>query len=177
MELLAPGLLCWWPSYANGVLRSRGGDSRMGGGGAMRVGLVQGSATRLGRPAPARAFYTSALFRLATAYAAATYAAWAILSSRHGLLRPEEIVEADEGTLAGRSGPERALWARGVATRLWADYGLGTEFYIHAGAAYYEPLARAIGRKWVYVPVRGLRVDEQRDWYAAQASGSGDGSM
>jgi Family of unknown function (DUF6884) len=140
----------------------------------MRVGLVQGSMTTRRQPAPARAFYAAALFRAAAAYAEATYDAWAILSARHGLVRPDEVLADDDGTLSGRSGPERARWARMVATRLWAVYGLGTAFHIHAGAAYYEPLARAIGPKWVYVPLRGLRVDEQLEWYAAQRVGPGD---
>jgi hypothetical protein len=137
---------------------------------------VQGSATTLRRaaPVPARAFYTAALFRAAAAYAAATYDAWAILSPRHGLLRPEALVAGDDGSLAMGSGPERAAWARAVATRLWAAHGLGTEFYLHAGAAYCAPLSRALGPRWVYVPLRGFRMEEQLAWYAAQGHGCGD---
>ena len=43
------------------------------------------------------------------------------------------------------------------------------------GAAFSAPLARAIGPKWVFVPLRGLRVGEQLEGYAARGSGPGSG--
>lgn len=58
-----------------------------------RIGLVGCASQKLKRPAPARELYVSQLFRKAAAYAEATCDVWYILSAKHGLVRPDTVLE------------------------------------------------------------------------------------
>jgi hypothetical protein len=58
-----------------------------------RIGLVGCASAKLSRPAPARELYTSQLFRKASAYAEATCERWFILSAKHGLVAPDQVLE------------------------------------------------------------------------------------
>lgn len=59
----------------------------------MKVGLVGCVKSKRGTAAPARDLYTSALFRGRRRYVELTCDRWFILSARHGLVEPEEILE------------------------------------------------------------------------------------
>ncbi|MBT2549736.1 hypothetical protein J7I85_15680 [Arthrobacter sp. ISL-65] len=58
-----------------------------------RVGLVACASQKLQRPAPARDIYVSQLFRKASAYAEKTWDRWYVLSAKHGLVRPDTVLE------------------------------------------------------------------------------------
>lgn len=137
------------------------------------VGLVACGASKLDHPAPAAQLYTSQLFRSASAYAARTYDAWYVISARHHLVAPTtELAPYDQalpqrGDMAGRS-----AWGLVVVQRLiLAEPDQPLQVWLHAGANYCHPIARAVKAldvpgwelRW---PMRGLFVGQQLRWYA-----------
>jgi hypothetical protein len=121
---------------------------------------------------PAADVYTSALWAKRRAYAERTApGAWAILSARHGLLRPDEPIAPYDATLAERSPLQRSGWAHQVA-RAVLDHGPGhaLRVEVHAGELYWRGLAAELERAGVEValPVRGLAIGQQLAWYRQQ---------
>jgi hypothetical protein len=138
-----------------------------------RVGLVACSAGKLDHAAPARDLYTSQLFRKAAAYADATCDRWYILSAKHGLLAPEDVVEPyDERLPRNPRSADVRRWAIGVRAAL--DYVLadvpGATLVVLAGEAYRVPLA---GAPWpLEVPMAGLGIGQQLGYLTRQLAGA-----
>lgn len=131
------------------------------------IGLVGCSRLKLPHAAPAGELYVSPLFRLASRYCAATCACWFVLSARHGLLPPEQVIAPYDLTLhrVGRAG--RKAWADRVVGQL-RRRGLldaGHRFLLHAGSVYADPLAERIGAEQ---PLRGLGIGQRLAWYHRQ---------
>lgn len=84
------------------------------------VGLVGCASQKLQRRAPAREHYVSQLFKKASAYAELTCDRWYILSAKHGLVRPDEIIEPYDMRLGtnDRTSPPIHSWATGVRDQL-----------------------------------------------------------
>jgi hypothetical protein len=91
------------------------------------LGLVGCSQRKLRHTAPARELYTSPLFRLASRYCDATYDRWLVLSARHGLIDPEQILAPYDANLNRLDRAGRDEWARLVlhAHRLRPLFGKG----------------------------------------------------
>jgi hypothetical protein len=128
------------------------------------VGLVGCSKRKLAHAAPAALLYASPLFRLAARHCAASCGQWFVLSARHGLLAPDEVVAPYDLSL-GRLGREgRAAWAGRIVGQLRARglLGVGHRFELHAGAAYATQLAGLIDADQ---PLRGLGIGQRLAWY------------
>jgi len=111
------------------------------------------------RAAPARELYDeSAYFRDMRAYAEARHGPWFILSAKHGLVEPSEVLEPYDAV--GLSEPQ----AETIATDL-ADRGI-TSVHVTAGKRYTDPLTpelEAVGIDVVEV-ARGMKIGERRSW-------------
>src|SRR5262249_40566053 len=110
------------------------------------VGLVGCSRRKLPHAAPACPLYASPLFPLAARSCALTCERWFVLSAKHGLVAPDEVIEPYDVTLKSMARPEREAWAVRVAEQL-RERGLlssGHRLVLHAGADYAGPLARLI---------------------------------
>jgi hypothetical protein len=131
------------------------------------IGLVGCGKGKLDHAAPARSLYTGDLFRKASGYCIANYDAWYILSAKHGLLDPDEVIEPYDLSLKNLSAEER----RRVLAQI-DDLGLTSEtFYIHAGERYSEHLVPHLR----YLrPLKGLGIGKQLAWYGARGSSSSD---
>lgn len=104
----------------------------------MRVGLVGCVKTKVDHPAPAQDLYVSMLFRGRRAFVEATCDRWFVLSAKHGVVAPGEVVEPYEATLNGKSAEAKRTWAASILRQL-DEMGLDyahTLFEIHAGAEY-----------------------------------------
>jgi hypothetical protein len=138
--------------------------------GVVLVGCVK---TQLGHPAPAEELFVSPLFRRRRHYAESSGLPWFVLSSRHGLLRPEDVAEPYDLPLARQPLAFRLAWGERVADQLGAALGplAGAVFEAHAGAAHVEPLAAALGGRGAIVlaPLRGRTQGGHLAWYAAHA--------
>lgn len=149
-------------------------------GATLRVALVGCGKAKLAHPAPARELYTGSLFRAARRHVeGAGYAAWWILSARHGLVHPDEIVGPYEATLTGRTNDQIACWARKVDSRMrcsnygvWSQHGGALVVDVFAGQAYVEPLLEIwTGLSWeIRVPHAGLQIGERLAAFAGVGS-------
>jgi hypothetical protein len=131
------------------------------------IGLVGCSRRKLPNAAPAAELYTSLLFRLASQFCAATCGCWFILSAKHGLVMPDEVIEPYDVTLRGLGRQGKLPWARRVAAQLH-ERGLldgHHRFVVHAGADYASPLAQHLP---VEQPLQCLGIGQRLAWYRRQ---------
>ncbi len=97
--------------------RPRGGtDGRSRHIGTLTVGLVGCASQKLRRPAPARELYASQL--KASAYAETTCDRWYILSTKHGLVHPDAVLEPYDMKLGTLRGPPIKHWAAVLRSQL-----------------------------------------------------------
>ena len=85
------------------------------------LALISCTKSKAHHACPARELYRpSTFFRLAFAYAQEHAASTLILSAKHGVVRPEQIIAPYERTLVGTSRAERQRWADMVHRQLHA---------------------------------------------------------
>lgn len=156
-----------------------------------RVALVGCGKTKLRSAAPAKDLYTGPLFRMARAYAERTCDAWAILSAKHFLVMPDEVIEPYDLRLEDLDVDYLRQWTWTVNWRLYERFkhlwklvrgpeekcvmedghvithqpvvGLkGVEFMFLAGEAYAACLKGPFDRIYpASFPLRGLGVGER----------------
>lgn len=122
--------------------------------------------------APAAHLYISPLWRARRRYAETSGAPWFILSAKHGLVKPREVLAPYEVALSQRSAPERRAWGTKAVADLEAEVGdlHGSRVEIHAGALYRNAVRTPLEEKGVRVvnPLAGLGIGQQLAWYDAQ---------
>jgi hypothetical protein len=97
---------------------------------------------------------------------------WFILSAKHGLVDPEQVLEPYDESLVGKPSSALERWATVVLQQLTDRLGdvSGYRFEIHAGAAYFNfglrKGLRAAGAA-VTIPTEGKAVGKQLAFYAA----------
>jgi hypothetical protein len=141
----------------------------------MRVGLVGCVKTKRSVPSPAKDLYTSPLFKGSRRAVERLCDRWFVLSAKHGLLGPDELVEPYDETLATASRERRRAWSVEVVRALRDELGdlAGHTFEIHAGSAYYaHGLQRSLegAGAAVDVPTAGLSLGHRLAYYAAAGS-------
>ena len=128
--------------------------------------------TKCSSPAPAADLYTSPLWRVRRRYAEASGATWFILSAKHGLVPPSEMLAPYEMALGQRSARERRNWGAEIVADLEAEVGdlRGITVEIHAGSPYrdavLEPLEERGGA--LLNPLAELGIGQQLAWYHTQ---------
>jgi hypothetical protein len=75
------------------------------------IGLVGCCRRKLPHAAPAAELYTSPLFRLASRFCSRTCDLWFVLSARHGLVEPAQVLAPYDVTLRGLGHAARQAWA------------------------------------------------------------------
>lgn len=135
-----------------------------------RVALVSCVKTKQKADAPARDLYTSALFRGMRRYAEQNADAWYILSAKHGLLGPREVVAYYEQTLNDMPVADRLAWAERVEQALLKVLQPRAEVIILAGKRYRENLVPFLEQHEfsVTVPMAGLAFGLQLRWLKEQ---------
>ncbi len=113
-------------------------------------------------PVPAKDLYTSEWFRRARAYVEASGAPWLILSAKHGLVSPDEMLEPYEETLNTMSIGQRRTWAERVRRQMDQRVPDADRIVALAGQRYREFLMDYLRRQapTVEVPLEGLRIGE-----------------
>jgi hypothetical protein len=131
----------------------------------MRIALIACSKQKQGQPAPARALYTSPWFRLARAWAEQHADGWHILSAKHGLVAPEQVLEPYDQRL--RTEDARCSWACEVAEQVGATVpDRAAKLIVLAGRDYARslvPILRDEGYP-VATPLAGLGIGQQMAW-------------
>lgn len=112
--------------------------------------LVGCGKSKLKKAAAAKDLYTGQLFKLARAYAERVGDDWRILSTKYGLLKPDEVIDPYDETVTGKPKNERYMWAVCVRNSISRDLLTWTEvrgpnarcepvrFICLAGEAYLE---------------------------------------
>ena len=116
--------------------------------------------------APARDLYTSAWFRKARSFAESTEYPWFVLSAKHGLVHPDEVIAPYDLTLNSMPAPARRQWASRTLAQL-EPHLQGVESVVFlAGQRYREFLEAPLRDRGlvVSVPMEGLRIGEQLRW-------------
>jgi hypothetical protein len=118
------------------------------------VCLVACTSRKGDQPATAEFIYRSPLFSAARSYAERRADQWFILSAKHGLLSPEDVVAPYNESLLNQSDAQRQAWAAGVRRAFGARVPAGGRVIFLAGSAYRSYLAPAFqseGRRWELV--------------------------
>lgn len=145
--------------------------------------LVQCVSQKNPKRALARDLYVSHWFRLARRYVETIGCPWFILSAKHGLVAPDQILAPYEQTLNTMAIADRRAWACSVETQMEEQLGRlqmpsGDRIVILAGLRYREFLMDYLRRRFssVEVPMEGLRIGEQLSWLQAWTSANQNGS-
>lgn len=130
------------------------------------VGCVK---KKLDHPAPARLLYVSDLFAKQRAYAERSGVPWFVLSAKHGLVAPDQVLAPYDLRLSDTSADYRRAWGARVVSQLLDAAGplAGKVLEIHAGAAYADAISgllRAAGAT-VTEPLHGLAMGQRLAWY------------
>jgi len=129
----------------------------------MRIALVSCAKRKRDIGSPARDLYVSPLFRAQRRYAERVADQWYILSAKHGLLKPTQVIYPYDITLNQMTPDERRAWAKRVSRQLIKIVPRGARVIILAGRRYrdaVEPFLRACGTS-VSVPLEGLAIGKQ----------------
>ena len=130
--------------------------------------LVACCGPKLAHRVPAQDLYTSDLFRKSRAYAEQFGYAWYILSVKHGIVPPNEVIDPYDETLARKSAHERSSWNKMVLNQ-WQG-GTGHPVVVLAGKDYRGWIARAHGT--FSVPMEGMGIGRQKAWLKARLAES-----
>lgn len=136
-----------------------------------RIVLVACASSKRPEEARAEDLYTSALFAKSKEWAKRHGDAWLILSALHGVVRPEQVLQPYEQSLAGTSAPERRMWALWVHESLLLEHvQAGDTVVFLAGQLYRQGVEEALVAADVHVevPMRGLTIGRQLAWLVAQ---------
>ena len=128
--------------------------------------LVSCAARKMRHSAPAEDLYRSDWFRKARRFAEARGWPWFILSAKHGLLEPEQVIAPYDKTLKKMRVAERRVWAEGCLEAI-GPHLVGVKSVVFlAGKTYREFLEPALRDRGieVHVPMAGLRQGEQLAW-------------
>ncbi len=137
---------------------------------ARRWYLVSCVSQKRSRPLPARDLYCSDWFVKARAYVEAQSCPWFILSAKHGLVQPDQVIAPYNETLNEMPNSERRAWAARVADDLRHVLHPGDEVNLLAGQTYREhlaPMIRDMGCP-TNVPMEGLGIGQQKGWLKRQ---------
>ena len=105
-----------------------------------KVYLVACASKKRAQPAPAQRLYDSSLFNKSVQLARLRGDCWYILSAKHGLLSPSEVVEPYDETLKRMSNAKKLAWAERVFQQLLRATQPGDRLVFLAGNDYRKHL-------------------------------------
>lgn len=117
--------------------------------------------------APAQELYQSELFRKSVGWMHRQhFDGWFILSAKHGLVKPDQILEPYNLTLNAMKADARRQWAQAVLTELSTVLPDHASITFLAGSKYREYLSDALREKGyeVMIPMQGLKIGKQLQW-------------
>lgn len=127
----------------------------------MRFVVLVGCANRKKSEASkAQDIYTSPLFRASAAIARKLTHSWGIVSAKHGLLLPDEVIEPYNVALTSLSKAERAAWGKRTCGQIMDKLAVQSDdiVVILAGDSYAHALSDRLSDRGILVvePLRGL---------------------
>ena len=134
------------------------------------IALVSCVKAKQDTSAPAAQLYTSDWFRKARSYTQQHADAWYILSAKHHLVAPDEIIEPYDEALHDKYAPARRAWARRVLDALRLKVEPQDTLLILAGKMYRQYLIEPV-ETWdihVEIPMEGMGIGQQKAWLKKQ---------
>lgn len=130
------------------------------------VHLVACCSKKLSTPAPARELYCSPLFLKTRAVVEATGQPWFILSARHGLVEPTQVLEPYNWSLKDSGKRLREAWGSRAMSSLNHKMGRSVRLVLWAGHDYRDALHWGIRHHLCWsieqvVPLKGLGIGQQ----------------
>jgi hypothetical protein len=131
-----------------------------------RIFLISCASKKRGESTRAGDLYVSALFSKSKELATFEADKWYILSAKHGLLRPDQIIGPYDKTLHRMTRTERHHWAQRVLDEVKHVSAPSDNITILAGSAYREMLVPELEDRGyaVSVPMLGLSIGNQLKW-------------
>jgi hypothetical protein len=142
------------------------------------IGLISCVSKKQRIASCARDLYVSPLFVKGREYIESHCDKWYILSAKHGLVSPHEIVEPYEETLKTKGREERERWASDVWDQLRHEIRPGDVIIMLAGISYRQflvPMIQQYGCS-VTIPMEGLSIGRQLQWLSLQTHKSARGN-
>jgi hypothetical protein len=113
-----------------------------------RVVLVASSGAHGPSPVPVAALFRSAGFASARAHAEQSGVPWFVVSAKHGLLDPGDVVGPYDVRIDERSATYRAAWGEWVVAQLGERVPLeGVTVEVHGGVDFAQPLRLPLSRR------------------------------
>ena len=106
----------------------------------MRVGVIACCKTKLDRAAPARELYCSPLFLASMGWIERRVDQWVILSAKHGVVDPDQVLEPYDECLQDKPRRDRDAWATACRDELLRRFDSGTIYTTILGAAYSDSM-------------------------------------
>lgn len=137
-----------------------------------RLALVACVAGKVGHASPAKDLYDSDWFHKARRFVEARAWPWRILSAKHGLLDPDQVIEPYEVSLLHMAKAARRAWAESVLVALDELVVEHRAVVVLAGVRYREHLVPALEARGVRVevPLAGMGIGRQLAWLKAHAN-------
>jgi hypothetical protein len=113
-----------------------------------RVVLIASSGSHGASPVPVATLFQSPGFASARAYAEQSGFPWFVLSSKHGLLDPGDVVSPYDVQIDERSASYRAAWGEWVVAQLGERMPLeGATVEVYGGVDFAQPLRLPLSRR------------------------------
>lgn len=131
-----------------------------------KIFLVSCVSKKRSTACPARELYQSDWFTKAARYADKAGDEWYILSAKHGLVHPDQVLAPYNETLKKMGKATRLAWAKRVTASLGPCLQPGDTVNFLARQAYRENLVNQISHLGftIEIPMDGLRIGEQLQW-------------
>ncbi len=145
-----------------------------GGAPSGRVVLIGSSGATAAAPMPVAHLFRSAGFTGAREYALHTGLRWFVLSAKHGLLDPDDVVGPYDLQIGDRSAGYRTMWGEWVATQLGERVRLqGLTVEVHGGVDFAQPLRHPLTRRGadLEIPLPGTWREAEPDRPGGQEDG------
>jgi hypothetical protein len=127
----------------------------------MNICLVGCGKSKLDEPSQAQDLYTGSLFRKASAYAnLKQFDSWGILSAKHGLLMPWDVIAPYNVAMSDLSPMKRAAWCRDTNRQIVGRWGDESTFTVLAG----KPYLCALEGLTTWLPLEGMGIGERLHW-------------
>lgn len=136
--------------------------------GTSRVVLIASSGATATGPHPAATLFLSPGFATARDHAVRSGHPWFVLSAKHGLLEPGDVVGPFDVQIGDQASGYRATWGEWVVAQLAGRVPLQDAVVeVHGGVDFAQPLRAPLGRRGALldIPLPGMwRDDEPGGW-------------
>ena len=128
----------------------------------MTIGVIACGNTKRTEPARAQDLYVGPLFRAYRAWITGNCDRWVILSAKHGVLEPDQVIEPYDVTLKRLNARQLASWYINVRWQLCRMFN--DAFYLVLGGARYRTALDVFPHSYPMAGLADMRFGKQLGW-------------